>query len=171
MHENSKSLKKMNGKSVLSVLKNPRRYSSLVGALAVFTCIANFICSRWTAGSDSGQEDRGDRLAPDGGVIPQFGGCCGRPHLCSQLCIWAASLRHKPGGQRHQGLTVPWNLHWWCNLHGLTSSFWKITRYLGTFEPPHDKTNKLICAPSKDSDQPGHPPSLVRGFVVHSMGS
>ena len=25
-------------------------------------------------------------------------------------------------------------------------------------EPPHDKTNKMACAPSKDSDQPGHPP-------------
>ena len=24
-------------------------------------------------------------------------------------------------------------------------------------EPPHDKTNKMICAPSEDSDQPGHP--------------
>ena len=28
-----------------------------------------------------------------------------------------------------------------------------------TFEPPHDKTNKMACAPSEDSDQPGHPPS------------
>ena len=25
----------------------------------------------------------------------------------------------------------------------------------------NDKTNKMICAPSKDSDQPGHPPSLI----------
>ena len=24
-------------------------------------------------------------------------------------------------------------------------------------EPPHDKTNKMACAPSEDSDQPGHP--------------
>ena len=24
----------------------------------------------------------------------------------------------------------------------------------------HDKTNKMTCAPSKDSNQPGHPPSL-----------
>ena len=36
---------------------------------------------------------------------------------------------------------------------------------------PHDKTNKMICAPSEDSDQPGHPPSLIRVFTVHSMGS
>ena len=29
------------------------------------------------------------------------------------------------------------------------------------YEPPHDKTNKMTCAPSEDSDQPGHPPSLI----------
>ena len=28
-------------------------------------------------------------------------------------------------------------------------------------EPPHDKTNKMACVPIEDSDQPGHPPSLV----------
>ena len=28
------------------------------------------------------------------------------------------------------------------------------------YEPPHDKTNKMACVPSEDSDQPGHPPSL-----------
>ena len=38
-------------------------------------------------------------------------------------------------------------------------------------EPPHDKTNKMACAPSEDSDQPqpGHPPSLIRVFAVRSM--
>ena len=30
------------------------------------------------------------------------------------------------------------------------------------FEPPHDKTNKMACAHSEDSYQPGHPPSLIR---------
>ena len=39
------------------------------------------------------------------------------------------------------------------------------------FEPPHDKTSKMTCEPSEDSDQPGHLPSLIRVFVVHSMGS
>ena len=28
-------------------------------------------------------------------------------------------------------------------------------------EPPHDKTNKMTCAHSEDSDQPGHQPSLM----------
>ena len=27
-------------------------------------------------------------------------------------------------------------------------------------ESEHDKTNKIICAPSENSDQPGHPPRL-----------
>ena len=33
-------------------------------------------------------------------------------------------------------------------------------------ELPHDKTNKMACAPSEDSDQPRHPPSLIRVFAV-----
>ena len=31
----------------------------------------------------------------------------------------------------------------------------------GKNEPPHDKTNKITCAPSEDSDQPRYPPSLI----------
>ena len=34
------------------------------------------------------------------------------------------------------------------------------------FEPPHDKPNKMTFVPSEDSDQPGHPPSLIRVFAV-----
>ena len=36
------------------------------------------------------------------------------------------------------------------------------------FEPQHDKTNKMMCVHTKDSDQPGPPPSLIRVFAVHS---
>ena len=39
------------------------------------------------------------------------------------------------------------------------------------YEPVHDKTYKIECAPSEDSDQPGHQPSLIRVIAVHSMGS
>ena len=38
-------------------------------------------------------------------------------------------------------------------------------------EPPHNKTKKMAFAPSENSDQPGYPPSLTRGFAVRSMGS
>ena len=34
------------------------------------------------------------------------------------------------------------------------------------YEPPYDQTNKMTSAPSEDSDQPGHPPSLIRVFAV-----
>ena len=39
------------------------------------------------------------------------------------------------------------------------------------YEPQHDKTNKMTCASSEGSDQSGHPPSLIRVFVVRSVGS
>ena len=38
-------------------------------------------------------------------------------------------------------------------------------------EPPHDKMNKMTCAPSEDSDPPVHPPSLFRVFAVRTIGS
>ena len=34
-------------------------------------------------------------------------------------------------------------------------------------ESQHSKTNKMTCASSEDSYQPGHPPSLIRVFAVH----
>ena len=34
------------------------------------------------------------------------------------------------------------------------------------YKPVHDKTNNMTWAPSEDSDQPGHPPSLIRVFTV-----
>ena len=38
------------------------------------------------------------------------------------------------------------------------------------YEPPHEKTNKMACVPSEDSDQPGHPPSLTRVFNLRLIG-
>ena len=34
------------------------------------------------------------------------------------------------------------------------------------YELQQDKTNKMTCAPSEDSRQPGHLPSLIRVFAV-----
>ena len=36
-------------------------------------------------------------------------------------------------------------------------------------ESEYDKTNIITCAPSKDSGQPGHTPSLIRVFAVRFM--
>ena len=48
---------------------------------------------------------------------------------------------------------------------------WLLTTLLlncmSIFEPQHVKTNKITCAPSKDSDQPGHLPSLVSLRRLH----
>ena len=46
-------------------------------------------------------------------------------------------------------------------------------RYVRTLqqnEPRHDKANKVSVRPAK-TDQPGHPPSLIRVFAVRLMGS
>ena len=42
---------------------------------------------------------------------------------------------------------------------------------LRPFEPKHDKTSKMICVPSEDSDRTGHPSSLTIVFAVRSVGS
>ena len=39
------------------------------------------------------------------------------------------------------------------------------------YEAHRDKTNKMACAPCEDSDQLGHPPSLIRVFALRSVGS
>ena len=36
-----------------------------------------------------------------------------------------------------------------------------------TCEPPHDKSIRMAGAPSEDSDQPGHPPSLISLHCPH----
>ena len=57
-----------------------------------------------------------------------------------------------------------------CNLMTLGSLGFDVSLPTGTErinEPPHDKTNKIACAPSEDSDQPGHPPSLISLHCPH----
>ena len=34
-------------------------------------------------------------------------------------------------------------------------------------EPPYEKTSKMACVPSEDSDQPGHQPSLISHRCPH----
>ena len=38
--------------------------------------------------------------------------------------------------------------------------------HLLPFKLQHDKANKMTCAPSEDSDQAGHPHSMIRAYVV-----
>ena len=53
-----------------------------------------------------------------------------------------------------------WGIMFLWNLYLL---LWKKEK---SDEPHRDKTNKMACAPSEDSDQPGRPPSLIRVFAV-----
>ena len=55
----------------------------------------------------------------------------------------------------------------WLIRAQLSFSSPAIIQTIPRFEPHRDKTNKMACAPSEDSDQPGHPPSLIRVFAVH----
>ena len=50
--------------------------------------------------------------------------------------------------------------HVQIRYNAIRNGFW--SGFNMKIEPRHDKTNKMICAPSDDSDQPGHPPSLIR---------
>ena len=38
-----------------------------------------------------------------------------------------------------------------------------------SFQPQHDKPKNMTCAPSENSDQTGHPPSLIRVFAVRIL--
>ena len=42
----------------------------------------------------------------------------------------------------------------------------KNVRFKIKIEPLHAKTNEMPCALSEDSEQPGHPPSMIRVFAV-----
>ena len=61
----------------------------------------------------------------------------------------------------------------WYYLHdaGEQSKTVTMSIRLEINESPRDKIKKMTYAPSEDSDQPGHLPSLIRVFAVGLMGS
>ena len=66
-------------------------------------------------------------------------------------------------------LTVLGSCNICSSIHAICSALGSVSlSQLETIEPPHDKTNKMICTPSEDSDQPGQPLSLIRVFAVRS---
>ena len=52
-----------------------------------------------------------------------------------------------------------WNCKWYSDL-----SYEGLYLTLVTFEPEHDKNAKMTCAPNEDTDQPGHPPRLIKSL-------
>ena len=61
------------------------------------------------------------------------------------------------------------SLCWFCRTAAqIPHPIKNIKRGKNTNKPLHAK---MTCAPSDDSDLPGHPPTLIRVFAVRSMGS
>ena len=85
---------------------------------------------------------------------------------------WAKRLR----GERESGRNDSGRTGKWTKRPGFGQKYSYLSMAMRgpegfKYEPPHDKTNKMVCAPSEDSDQPGHPPSPIRVFATRSMGS
>ena len=60
---------------------------------------------------------------------------------------------HSKGTKKGSNYTSSYAIErtiWFC---------WGNLTFLSIYEPPHDKTNKMACVSSEDSDQPGHPPT------------
>ena len=69
---------------------------------------------------------------------------------------WLLSRQPLPRGSRWQ-----LNLQAWSAAQHLPAMEETVR-----FEPPHDKINEIARAHSEDSDQPGHPPSLIRVSAI-----
>ena len=65
-----------------------------------------------------------------------------------------------PGAPSAEKELLTWLYVWLCFILDVVLGVFFLSRLASweRFEPPHDKTNKMACAPSEDSDQPGHPP-------------
>ena len=50
----------------------------------------------------------------------------------------------------------------------ITASCFVVTDAEVIYEPAHGNKQQNDIAPSEDSDQPGHPPSLIRVFAGHT---
>ena len=82
--------------------------------------------------------------------------------LCGQRSLrWA----HKPFCWfRHEAA------HLEIKLNSLTGNFCRAVYLLVNWATTW-QNQQNECAPNEDSDQPGHPPSLIRVFAVRSVGS
>ena len=88
----------------------------------------------------------------------------GHTLLATRGIIWSESINlHNWSRSLRSSATICFKfsvLRWGLRSRVINRKSWH--------EPPHDITNKLACAPSEDSDQPRHPPSLIRVFPVRT---
>ena len=87
--------------------------------------------------------------------------------LCAMKCHLGSGRISPPAGFKP---ATPWSEVGSANrsatrtLLSIRNGFW--SGFNMKIEPRHDKTNKMICAPSEDSDRPGYLPSLIRVSAV-----
>ena len=74
--------------------------------------------------------------------------------------VWSSITNPNPPRVNRKLDARPSIMYWPLTLYGMKAT-WK-----GRNEPPHDKTKKMACAPSKDAAQPWQPLSLIRVFDV-----
>ena len=87
-----------------------------------------------------------------GKVIRAF---CWHQHLSPRGCL------PLPSGYIHKSIKIHTRTRCQVRVYRTTGPLVRIITAIFSgiriFEPPHDKTNKMACANSEDSDQPGHP--------------
>ena len=83
--------------------------------------------------------------------------------LIHLLAISKSSRLYLASEAEQAGLSLTWSQ---TPKTGFLVTWLISTNVLSCF---HDKTNIMACAPSKDSDQPGHLPSLIIVFAVRMM--
>ena len=109
-----------------------------------------------------------DSIIPLVSISPNF-----KPlsSFCSCTCRFESTLVTNPEDRFSRDETHLWDTsHKWSNSYRRCLQNLQSVRFL-TFEQDHDKSNKMNCEASEDSDQSGHPPSLIRVFAVRSVGS
>ena len=87
-------------------------------------------------------------------VLARLRGCAGSPE--PSLLAYAISTKFAWRGPKTSSSLVQTDQQGAAISNSSSSSFLIMKN-----ESPYDKTNKMTCAPSEDSDQPGHPPSLI----------
>ena len=81
---------------------------------------------------------------------------------------WSNQTPHSAQKVDFPSFLTVWGPRRRLDLSSWDSSLNKVTFiiFIWKFEPLHDTTNKMTCAPSEDADQPGHPPNLTKVCAV-----
>ena len=162
-------------RDLLHVWYDVRYWSKVLGSILVAEQLALPPSDHGVAGSNLA----GGEILPEPKrrFIAQSLSCSPFHHLeMTEILLKGCKTLTHPHPSKVLGSTIHSTVHDLRNfMFNFTMSvFAKPLMYLPFLkinEPPHNKTNKMTCTPSKDSDQPGHPSSLIKVFAVRSLES